>query len=96
MDIEKKLLTKKSLEELVSKLSKENTSVFAPVEKNNVIDFSPISDIKEMAQDYIVTVQSAKSVVFPKVESLFMAKSKSRSAFSKLLLSLLEVRNQFL
>jgi len=71
MNIEKKLITTPSLEELVIKFSSGNKLVYAPVEKDNMHEFLPITSYKEMSQDYINTVQSAKSVVFPRVEKLF-------------------------
>jgi sulfhydrogenase subunit beta (sulfur reductase) len=71
MSIERKFLSKSSLEQLVSKLNQEGKQIFAPVKKDNMVNFSRISAFKEMAHDYIVTAQSAKFVVFPKVETLF-------------------------
>jgi len=69
--IEKKLLTKASLDNLVSKLLDEGKKIFAPVRKDKQVNFEIISSLKDMADDYILTVQSAKFVVFPKVEKLF-------------------------
>ncbi|MFA4851392.1 MAG: 4Fe-4S dicluster domain-containing protein [Bacteroidales bacterium] len=71
MNIEKKILKYSSLEELVLKLNRDGKQVFAPVKKDNIVDFAPVSGLYEMAEDYIVTVQSAKFVVFPNVETLF-------------------------
>lgn len=71
MNIEKKLLKPESLAKLVLKLKEENRQIFAPVKKDSLIEFAEISSLKDMAEDYIVTVQSAKSVAFPKVETLF-------------------------
>ncbi|MFC2118530.1 4Fe-4S dicluster domain-containing protein [Bacteroidota bacterium] len=71
MNIEKKLITKSSLGQLVSKMSKEEKSIYAPVKKDNIVDFGLISSLEEKTDDYITTVQSAKSIVFPRVEKLF-------------------------
>ena len=71
MEIEKKLLKPESLEKLVQKLKEEGRQIFAPVEKDKRIEFAQVSSVKEMASDYIVTIQSAKAVVFPKAETLF-------------------------
>ncbi len=71
MEIEKKLIKKSSLEELVLKLNNDQKQVFAPVLKDDIVNFAKISDYKQMTQDYIVTVQSAKFILFPKVETLF-------------------------
>jgi len=71
MNIENKLLKQSSLEKLILKLKEEGKQVFAPVKKNDIVDFSEIASLQEMTEDYIVTVQSAKAVAFPKVETLF-------------------------
>jgi len=71
MDIEKKLIKKSSLEELVTKMNQDGKQVYAPVKKNDVVDFNIISSYSDIEQDYIVTKQSAKSIIFPRVESLF-------------------------
>jgi len=71
MNIEKKLLKPASLEKLVLKLKEEGKQVFAPVKKDNLVNFAEISSLQEMTEDYITTVQSAKSVAFPKVETIF-------------------------
>ncbi|MFH0864902.1 MAG: 4Fe-4S dicluster domain-containing protein [Bacteroidota bacterium] len=69
--MEKKIISKASLEKLVSQLSAEGKIFYAPVKKDEVLNFERISSLKEMADDYILTVQSAKSIVFPKVEKLY-------------------------
>ena len=71
MTMKIKLLRKASLATLVRNLNEAGQTVLAPVRKDGVADFAPIVDVAEMAADYIVTVQSAKSAVFPKVEGLF-------------------------
>jgi formate hydrogenlyase subunit 6/NADH:ubiquinone oxidoreductase subunit I len=69
--METKLLRKASLATLVRTLHESGRKVLAPVRKEGVVDFAAIADVAEMAVDYIVTVQSAKAVAFPKVEGLF-------------------------
>ncbi|MBN2521538.1 MAG: 4Fe-4S dicluster domain-containing protein [Bacteroidales bacterium] len=71
MNIERKLLTKSSLGQLVQKLNQDGKHVYAPVRKNEIVNFEKISALNEMDNDYIVTVESAKSIVFPRVETLF-------------------------
>ena len=71
MSVGKKILKYSSLEELVIKLNRDGKQVFAPVKKDNIVDFAHISGLNEMADDYIITVQSAKFVAFPSVETLF-------------------------
>ncbi len=71
MIIEKKILKYSSLAKLILKLNSEGQQVFAPMKKGDIIDFARVSGINEMADDYIVTTQSPKFVVFPSVETLF-------------------------
>lgn len=71
MSIEKKLIKHASLEKLVNGLREEGKHVFAPVKKDGQASFEEISSLQEMTDDYIVTVQSAKSVAFPRVETVF-------------------------
>ncbi len=70
MNIENKLLKLSSLEGLVLKLNQDGKQVFAPVKKDNIVNFAPVSAFHEMTQDYIVTARSAKFVVFPRVETI--------------------------
>jgi sulfhydrogenase subunit beta (sulfur reductase) len=71
MEIDKKILKKDKLAIIVDKVIAEGTKVFAPVKNGNQIFFNTISSISEMADDYIVTVKSAKLTAFPKIEKLF-------------------------
>ncbi len=80
MDIEKKQINTSSIEKLVLKLMEEKRLVYAPVKNDDIIDFQPISSYKEMEQDYISTVQSAKSIVFPRVEKLFDMEGQENNA----------------
>lgn len=53
-------------------LVKSNKVVVAPVlKKNGKVYFEPVESFDQVSTDYIQTVFSAKSVVFPKVEELF-------------------------
>ena len=70
MEIEKKLLKKASLEKLFEKLKSENTKMYAPVKKDNLVNFSLVNTFGEICDDYILTVKSAKSVAFPKIEKI--------------------------
>jgi len=79
MNIEKKLIKPASLEKLVILLKEEGKQIFAPVKKDNLVNFAEISTLQEMTEDYILTVQSAKSVAFPKVENLFDIKTTKES-----------------
>ena len=71
MTIDKKLLKKGSLEQLFNLLKEQGNKMFAPVRMENGIMFRPVNSIGETTLDYIQTVQSAKNIVFPKIETLF-------------------------
>jgi len=71
MDIKTKLLKQSSLEKLVHHLHLAGKEVCAPVKKNDKVDFGRISSLDQMATEYIVTEQSAKFAVFPRIETLF-------------------------
>jgi ferredoxin len=71
MDIKKNLLKQSSLVKLVHQLNLADKEIFAPVKKNDKVDFGRISSLDQMATDYIVTEQSAKFAVFPRIENLF-------------------------
>jgi len=71
METEKRTLKKSSLEKLFNSLKGEGKKIIAPVKKGSIIDFCEVSTIQEMAEDYLLTVQSAKSAAFPKIEKLF-------------------------
>jgi sulfhydrogenase subunit beta (sulfur reductase) len=71
MAVEKKLLKKESLEKLFNFLKGLGNKIYAPVRKENRVMFRPVNTLSETTWDYIQTVQSAKNVVFPKIETLF-------------------------
>ncbi len=71
MRIESRLLKRSSLDALIRGLVAAGSRVLAPVAKEGQADFSEITALSEMTEDYVATVRSAKSVVFPRVETLF-------------------------
>ena len=71
MGIEKKLLKKESLGKLLEKILQAGKTVYAPKKIKNRVDFQSVTSAEELAVDYIQTTQSAKTIVFPKVEELF-------------------------
>jgi len=71
MDIKKRLLKRSSLAMLVHELNLAGKEIVAPVCKHDRVDFGRISSLDQMATEYIVTDQSAKFAVFPRVETLF-------------------------
>lgn len=71
MEIEKRTIKKASLEKLIESLKRDGKTIIAPVEKGSIIDLCEISSLHEMAEDYLLSVKSAKSAAFPKIEKLF-------------------------
>ncbi len=71
MEIINKLIDKANLSVLIERLNTSGKDVYAPVNKNGISDFAKIQSVQEIDFDSIATVQSAKSLVFPKVEKLF-------------------------
>jgi sulfhydrogenase subunit beta (sulfur reductase) len=69
--IEKKLFRKESVEKLFNHLMESGKKIYAPVKMENGVMFQPVNAYGQTTWEYIQTVQSAKSVVFPKIETLF-------------------------
>lgn len=72
--MEKRYISKESLSSLLKSILNENKDVIAPVKKGNKTDFKSIKSVEEISLDHIQTVQSAKSVAFPRTEVLFSYK----------------------
>lgn len=70
MEVQRKLLKKDSLLSLLSKIRDNGKVLYAPALESGTLNFKVITDINEVVTDYIQTAQSAKAVVFPKVEKL--------------------------
>ncbi len=68
--MERKIITRESLGELVAKLSTGGSRVLAPVVKAKKIIFDEIRSLDQMATDYVQTAQSAKLAVFPPYEEI--------------------------
>lgn len=71
MNVETKWITQTSLNDLFQKLSQDQRKIYGPVTKDDLTNFEPIYSLADTEKEYITTNQSAKSVVFPKVEGLF-------------------------
>ncbi|MDP4278539.1 MAG: 4Fe-4S dicluster domain-containing protein [Bacteroidota bacterium] len=70
--MELKLISSANLQLFFEKLLQSGKIMIAPVLKpNGKVYFQPVKAYSDVATDYIQTVFSAKSVVFPKVETLF-------------------------
>jgi sulfhydrogenase subunit beta (sulfur reductase) len=74
------LIRKPSLEKLFNNLIGSGKTVYAPKVKGNLALFEKVKEFEEITEDYIVTVNSAKSIVFPRTEKLFFyTKSKEKT-----------------
>lgn len=71
MQTENYLIRKSSLEKLFNNLIVNGNTIFAPKAKGELVLFAKVQAFEEITEDYIVTTNSAKSVVFPKVEKVF-------------------------
>ena len=71
MDIEYKWTTRTLLDQLVTKLSGEKVMIYGPVTKDELTEFAEVASFSDINTEVVNTNQSAKSVVFPKYESLF-------------------------
>jgi ferredoxin len=77
MIIDKRLVSKDSLEKLFDILKQNSKTIFAPVTKNGKISFNAVNSFKAIATDYIQTTQSSKDVAFPRTEKILdFTKSK--------------------
>lgn len=74
--MERKYINHKSLMELLSEIQKNDTCIYAPVSERNIVNFKRITSVDDISMDHIQTVQSAKSVVFPRTEKLFSYKKE--------------------
>jgi len=67
---EQKILQKKSLGELVQKLTAAGNRVLAPVRSGEQLGFEEVTSPRKVADDYIQTTRSAKAAVFPRYEPM--------------------------
>jgi len=74
MQIDNYLIRKTSLEKLFNNLIGNGKTVFAPKASGKRVLFEGVKAFSEITEDYIVTTNSAKSVVFPRTEKLFSYK----------------------
>lgn len=80
MQTENYLIRKPSLEKLFNNLIGSGKTIFAPKAKGKLALFDNVKAYDEITDDYIVTANSAKSVVFPRTEKLFSYhKSKEKT-----------------
>lgn len=79
MQTENYLIRKSSLEKLFNNLTANGKTVFAPKTKGKQAFFEDVKSFGDITEDYIVTTNSAKSVVFPRTEKVFSYKKSKGS-----------------
>jgi len=55
----------------LSKIQQDNTQIYAPIPKGDKTDFKRITSVDEISMNHIQTIQSAKTIAFPRTEKLF-------------------------
>ena len=55
----------------LSKIQQDNTQIYAPIPKGDKTDFKRINSVDEISMNHIQTIQSAKTIAFPRTEKLF-------------------------
>jgi sulfhydrogenase subunit beta (sulfur reductase) len=68
--MQKRSMTYKNLENWLAKLIQSGRVVHAPQKNGTRVNFKPLRATTDLTLDYIQTVDSAKSVFFPRVEQL--------------------------
>lgn len=79
MQTENYLIRKASLEKLFNNLIGNGKTIYAPKTKGERTLFEKVQTFGEITEDYIVTTNSVKSVVFPHVEKVFSYKKTKES-----------------
>jgi len=79
MQTENYLIRKASLEKLFNNLIGNGKTIYAPKAKGERTLFEKVQSFGEITEDYIVTTNSVKSVVFPRVEKVFSYKKTKES-----------------
>jgi len=70
MTTENKILKKESFSTLIDKLISDQKKVLGPVKNGDLVDYALVNAASDLTDDYILTVSSAKSAAFPKIEKL--------------------------
>ena len=74
--MEKRHISKDSLNSLLTRLMSDGKQVYAPVAKGDRANFKHIKSVDEISLDHIQTTQSAKEIAFPRTEVLFSYKKQ--------------------
>jgi formate hydrogenlyase subunit 6/NADH:ubiquinone oxidoreductase subunit I len=70
MNIERRYIRKGSLETLYEKIKANSITIVGPSARNGKLSFRKIENFKEIATDYIQTIQSSKDTAFPRTEKI--------------------------
>jgi formate hydrogenlyase subunit 6/NADH:ubiquinone oxidoreductase subunit I len=70
MSIDKRLVSKVSLEKLFNILKQNSRTIYAPVLKNGKVCFKITESFSSIETDYIQTTQSSKESAFPRTEKI--------------------------
>jgi sulfhydrogenase subunit beta (sulfur reductase) len=79
MDIERYVILKSSIDAILKSLLALGNDVVAPVQKEDVVYFEKIDEKSKIAEDFVQTKLSSKSVAFPRLEKLFGFKKTKES-----------------
>jgi ferredoxin len=71
MEIERKVIKRDALEQVFAQWLAAGKRILAPKKIGETIDFAMVKNLAEVSLDQVQTVQSPKTVVFPRVEELF-------------------------
>lgn len=74
MQREDHLFRKSSLQQLFNHLSGSGKTIYAPRSVGKLILFDRVTHFEQVTDDYLVTANTAKSIVFPRTEKLFSYK----------------------
>lgn len=69
--MEKLYINSQGLKQWFGRIIESGRQVYAPVNRNEKVDFRKVTSLDEVAADYVQTTQSVKQMVFPKTEILF-------------------------
>ena len=76
--MEKRYINKEGLAKWFGSILNSGKRVYAPVRHGEKVDFHQVHSLEDVAEDYIQTTLSAKSVIFPRAEVLFSYKKDNK------------------
>jgi sulfhydrogenase subunit beta (sulfur reductase) len=69
--METKYISKSGIEQWFKSILDDGKRIYAPVNSRGQVDFKLVSNMSEVADEYVQTTQSVKASVYPKAEVLF-------------------------